>query len=105
MDNQSMSQAIEILVNNFTRNPDQAFNNDIFQTLADFWHFKTINNNSYNESDNLIDSLNESSNISYEFLEKPSPPYICFCTLPNGSCFATFQVNICLDISKNYYKN
>jgi LIX1-like protein len=95
MDNQSMNQAIEILVNNFTRHPELNLNSDqsnVFQMLQDFWRVKIFNSNgTLNDSDHLVDSLNESTLISYEFLEKPTPPYICFCTLPSGSCFATFQ--------------
>lgn len=85
MDNHSMNQAIEVLLNNFTKHPGLASNteNSVFEILQEFWRIKSLNSH-LNES-------SDSSLISYEFLEKPSPPYVCFCTLPNGVCFATFQ--------------
>lgn len=39
-------------------------------------------------------STTTNSLILYEFLEKPDPPFVCFVTLPNGSCFASFQVEL-----------
>ena len=33
--------------------------------------------------------------VVYESVPSSSPPYICFVTLPGGSCFASFQV--CFD--------
>jgi len=35
------------------------------------------------------------SQVVYEFMEKPGAPYVCFVTLPGGACFATFQVTVC----------
>jgi hypothetical protein len=112
--NQATIEAIEILINNFTRNPrlnpaQQPFNHEtmnVFDMLQEFWQLKQNGNlniiPSPNDSNLFINSLsnhslNQQSNnaniqIVYEFFEKPDPPYVCFVTLPNGSCFATFQV-------------
>ncbi len=84
MDNQSVNEAIEILIANFTRHPrltsrlsdaDDA-NMNILDLLQEFWSRKSADTNEM---------------IKYEFLEKPDPPFVCFVTLPGGSCFATFQ--------------
>jgi LIX1-like protein len=84
MDNQSVNEAIEILIANFTRHPSltSRLSNtndvsvDILDLLQEFWSRK---------------SIETSEMIKYEFLEKPDPPFVCFVTLPGGSCFATFQ--------------
>jgi hypothetical protein len=147
MDNQAISEAIEILISNFTRNPrlnnpgqntnsDPLANINVFDLLQEFWSMKlagnlnlssTITNgaavvstspdltnstNLYMNSASKLPSMASSTltNVSqnstatssnpnnapivYEFLEKPDPPFICFVTLPNGSCFATFQNSI-----------
>ena len=31
--------------------------------------------------------------VVYESVPSSSPPYVCFVTLPGGSCFGSFQVN------------
>ncbi len=145
MDNQAISEAIEILISNFTRNSKlnpQSANSDplssmnVFDLLQEFWNLKTSGNLNLSSaltdaaavisnSPDLTNSGNlymnsaskqtsmaastltnvsqnstasncntNSSQIVYEFLEKPDPPFICFVTLPNGSCFATFQNSI-----------
>jgi hypothetical protein len=108
MDNNSVNEAIEILINNFTSHP-RLSNNDtklnVFDLLQEFWQLKENGNLKMNESKFVSQYDNEPSvsqkqiisssnvvNILYEFLETPSPPYICFVTLPNEACFATFQV-------------
>lgn len=101
MDNQAVNEAIEILINNFTRHPRLSHSSDsklnVFDVLQEFWQLKSNGSLSNN---NLIDvsltSLN--SQIVYEYLEKPGPPYVCLCTLPCGACFATFQVYSLLDV-------
>ncbi len=111
MDNNSVNEAIEILINNFTSHP-RLSNNDsklnVFDLLQEFWqlklsgNFNLLNENSATSQNDNTSSTCESQkqktnstnivNILYEFLETPSPPYICFVTLPNEACFATFQV-------------
>lgn len=35
--------------------------------------------------------LRQGALVIYEGLPSPNPPYICYVTLPGGSCFATFE--------------
>ena len=87
MDNQAVNEAIEILLNNFTRHPAFGQNSEgkinVFEALQEFWQMKS-------ELDN--ENQKQENNIVYEFVEKPGPPYVCFATLPGGACFASFQV-------------
>ena len=84
MDNQSVNEAIEILIANFTRHPRLTgrlgdaddVNMNVLDFLEEFWSRKSAD-------------MNET--IKYEFQEKPDPPFVCFVTLPGGPCFATFQ--------------
>jgi hypothetical protein len=119
MDNQSVNEAIEILINNFTSHPRLSQSNEaklnVFDLLQEFWQMKTNGSlNAVNEKEIDCQFEEPSSvskktqaqaqasnlepaspqtivNIVYEFLETPNPPYICFVTLPNGATFATFQ--------------
>lgn len=85
MDNQSINEAIEILINNFTHHPGLSQQNDskinVFDVLQEFWQMKSSSLNMPKED--LIPK--------YDFLERPGTPYVCFVTLPGGACFATFQ--------------
>jgi hypothetical protein len=110
MDNTSVNEAIEILINNFTNHPSLSSNDtklNVFDLLQEFWQLKLngnlnlINDNKTNSQYDTSSNLQIQSqkilspnivNIVYEFLETPNPPYICFVTLPNEACFATFQV-------------
>ena len=101
MDNQSVNEAIEILINNFTRHPSLTQANDssnklnVIDLLQEFWTMKQTNSTCVvqTNSNELIWPTSD-SNVVYEFLETPEPPYVCFVTLPGGACFATFQVII-----------
>lgn len=88
MDTQAINEAIEILINNFTRHPRFSSLSDnkinVFEVLQEFWQMKQ------NSFGNNIDP---NCQIVYEFLERPGPPYVCLCTLPGGACFATFQAS------------
>ena len=35
--------------------------------------------------------LRQGALVIYEGVPAPAPPYICYVTLPGGSCFATFE--------------
>ena len=84
MDNHSMNQAIEVLLNNFTKHPVLASNteNNAFEILKEFWRIKSLNSH-LNES-------SDSSLISYEFLENYRHRMFAFVLCQTG-CFAIFQ--------------
>ena len=85
MDNQTINEAIEILINNFTSHPGLCQANEskinVFDVLQEFWQMRSAS------------GCDQDLLPKYEFLERPGTPYVCFVTLPGGACFATFQVN------------
>jgi hypothetical protein len=139
MDNQAMSEAIEILISNLTRsklnnqqhhdsentNVDPLATMNVFDLLQEFWIMKAAGKLNLSTSlataaamavsptslantaskqtpatslataplSNENTTTGPSNQIIYEFVEKPDPPFVCFVTLPNGSCFATFQTS------------
>lgn len=88
-ENSSLKVTINELVANFARHSNLVQENgstiksNLFDLLQDFWLMKL----SHQVPPSII-----STQIVYEFVEKPSAPQICFVTLPGGACFATFQV-------------
>ena len=102
MDNQAVNEAIEILINNFTRHPSLSQQHNVndatlahnklnaIDLLQEFWTMKTANSSSSAPTE--LSWGGNDANIVYEFLETPEPPFVCFVTLPGGACFATFQV-------------
>ena len=91
MDTNSIHEAIEILINNFTRHPrlshlthDSKLN--VYDVLQEFWHMKHIGSLQVENP-----TLSQENLIFYDFLERPGQPYVCLCTIPSGACFATFQ--------------
>lgn len=67
-----------------------ACNSNHASSAAHFFFNSTLK--SLNKASSSGNSTTSNSLILYEFLEKPDPPFVCFVTLPNGSCFASFQV-------------
>ena len=88
-ENSSLRATINELVANFARHSNLVQENgstiksNLFDLLQDFWLMKLSNQ---------VPPSIISTQIVYEFVEKPSAPQICFVTLPGGACFATFQV-------------
>lgn len=51
--------------------------------LHQFWEQKQLNGGT-NETENLV---------VYESIPSPGPPFICYVTLPGGSCFGNYKVS------------
>jgi hypothetical protein len=90
MDNDT---TINELVANFERHSElvqesgSKVKSNLFGLLQDFWLMKLTQ-----QGPSLM-----TSQVVYEFMEKPGAPYVCFVTLPGGACFATFQVTVCFN--------
>ena len=54
---------------------------NVIEALQEFWQMK--------ESHDI--PVKGSSSIVYEPEVSEKPPYVCYVTLPGGSCFASFQ--------------
>lgn len=53
------------------------------EALQDFWQMKQARGA----------DLKNGALVIYESVPSSSPPYVCYVTLPGGSCFGSFQVS------------
>ena len=61
---------------------------NVVDALEEFWQMKQ----SRNAIDSRTDSMEE-ERLHYEWVPGKAPPYVCYVTLPGGSCFGSFQVS------------
>ena len=54
---------------------------NVVEELQEFWQMKAARGA----------SLKNGALVIYESVPSSAPPYICYVTLPGGSCFATFE--------------
>lgn len=55
---------------------------NVVEALQDFWQMKQARGA----------SLKNGALVIYESVPSSTPPYVCYVTLPGGSCFGSFQV-------------
>uniref|UniRef100_A0A1A8D120 Lix1 homolog (Chicken) n=2 Tax=Nothobranchius kadleci TaxID=1051664 RepID=A0A1A8D120_NOTKA len=68
---------------------------NVVAILHDFWEQKQaaqLNDSSSSESDSFCGKSQTESLLSYESAPSPGPPYVCYVTLPGGSCFGNYKV-------------
>jgi len=58
------------------------FSVNVVEALQEFWQMKQARGA----------DLRNGALVIYESVPSSSPPYICYVTLPGGSCFGSFQV-------------
>ncbi|XP_058230474.1 protein limb expression 1 homolog isoform X3 [Hemibagrus wyckioides] len=64
---------------------DRAFKDlNVVGMLHQFWEQKQVNSSTM-ETENLV---------VYESIPSPGPPFICYVTLPGGSCFGNYKGNM-----------
>ncbi|XP_068151247.1 protein limb expression 1 homolog [Drosophila tropicalis] len=68
-----------VLPNNFYEDRDYRVN--VVEALQEFWQMKQSRGA----------ELKNGALVIYESIPSNSPPYVCFVTLPGGSCFGSFQ--------------
>ena len=56
---------------------------NVVEALQDFWQMKQSRGA----------DLKNGALVIYESVPSATPPYVCYVTLPGGSCFGSFQVN------------
>jgi len=56
---------------------------NVVEALQDFWQMKQMKGS----------NVSNSALIIYESEPSSGPPYICYVTLPGGSCFGSFQAS------------
>nr|XP_046243210.1 protein limb expression 1-like [Scatophagus argus] len=66
---------------------------NVVAMLHNFWEQKQMSqsNGSSSESDGDAD-VQKKSLLLYESAPSPGPPYVCYVTLPGGSCFGNYKV-------------
>ena len=57
---------------------------NVVEALQEFWQMKQARGA----------DLKNGALVIYESVPSSSPPYVCYVTLPGGSCFGSFQVSI-----------
>ena len=57
---------------------------NVVEALQDFWQMKQAKGA----------DLKNGALVIYESVPSSNPPYVCYVTLPGGSCFGSFQVRI-----------
>ncbi|GCC43013.1 hypothetical protein chiPu_0027273 [Chiloscyllium punctatum] len=55
---------------------------NVVEALQEFWQMKHSRGA----------ELRNGALVVYEMVPSSSPPYVCYVTLPGGSCFGSFQV-------------
>lgn len=62
--------------------PISLFAVNVVEALQEFWQMKQSRGA----------DLKNGALVVYEMVPSNSPPYVCYVTLPGGSCFGSFQV-------------
>jgi len=57
---------------------------NVVEALQEFWQMKQARGA----------DLRNGALVIYESVPASSPPYVCYVTLPGGSCFGSFQVSL-----------
>ncbi|KAJ8049317.1 LIX1-like protein [Holothuria leucospilota] len=76
-----LKEAVDAVVNSFAKHTQGYGRVNVVEALQEFWQMKAARGA----------DLKNGSLVVYESVPSSSPPYVCFVTLPGGSCFATFQ--------------
>ena len=66
---------------------------NVVEALQEFWQMKQARGA----------DLKNGALVIYESVPSSSPPYVCYVTLPGGSCFGSFQVNIYIDWTFTFF--
>lgn len=67
---------------------------NVVEALQEFWQMKLTRGA----------DLRNGALVVYEMVPSNSPPYVCYVSLPGGSCFGSFQVQCLLSVSMNIMK-
>ena len=65
---------------------------NVVEELQEFWQMKQARGA----------EMKNGALVIYESVPSTSPPYICYVTLPGGSCFASYGVSKILSHTKIY---
>lgn len=80
-DKQVLKEAAEAVVNSFAKHTQGYGRVNVVEALQEFWQMKHSRGT----------ELKNGALVIYESVPGTSPPYVCYVTLPGGSCFGSFQ--------------
>lgn len=76
-----LKEAVDAVVNSFAKHTHGYGRVNVVEALQEFWQMKQSRGA----------DLKNGALVVYESEPATSPPYICYVTLPGGSCFGSFQ--------------
>ncbi|XP_070564909.1 protein limb expression 1 homolog [Ptychodera flava] len=76
-----LKEAVDAVVNSFAKHTHGYGRVNVVEALQEFWNMKAARGA----------DLKNGALVVYESIQSTSAPYVCFVTLPGGSCFASFQ--------------
>jgi len=76
-----LKEAVDAVVNSFAKHTHGYGRVNVVEALQEFWQMKQSRGA----------DLKNGALVVYESQPANSPPYVCFVTLPGGSCFGSFQ--------------
>lgn len=80
-----LKETVDAVVNSFAKHTREFGRVNVVEALQEFWQMKQTRNANDPRS-NPCGAL-----LIYESVPAKSPPYVCYVTLPGGSCFGSFQ--------------
>ncbi|XP_073994669.1 limb expression 1 family member lowfat [Rhodnius prolixus] len=78
---QVLKEAVDAVVNSFAKHTQGYGRVNVVEALQEFWQMKQARGA----------EMKNGALVIYESVPSSSPPYVCYVTLPGGSCFASFQ--------------
>ncbi|XP_071970661.1 LIX1-like protein [Engystomops pustulosus] len=76
-----LREAVEAVVRSFAKHTQGYGRVNVVEALQEFWQMKQTRGA----------ELKNGALVVYEMVPSTSPPYVCYVTLPGGSCFGSFQ--------------
>ncbi|XP_067878798.1 LIX1-like protein [Heterodontus francisci] len=77
-----LREAVEAVVKSFAKHTQGYGRVNVVEALQEFWQMKQSRGA----------ELRNGALVVYEMVPSSNPPYICYVTLPGGSCFGSFQL-------------
>ncbi|XP_048381596.1 LIX1-like protein [Stegostoma tigrinum] len=77
-----LREAVEAVVKSFAKHTQGYGRVNVVEALQEFWQMKHSRGA----------ELRNGALVVYEMVPSSSPPYVCYVTLPGGSCFGSFQL-------------
>ncbi|XP_018022450.1 protein limb expression 1 homolog isoform X1 [Hyalella azteca] len=76
-----LKEAVDAVVNSFAKHTQGYGRVNVVEALQEFWQMKAQRGT----------ELRNGALVIYESVPSSAPPYVCYVTLPGGSCFGSFQ--------------